>query len=108
MKKIIQWLSQKDWVYKFAIKLLANRIVHGQNILTPEYLTAQGWAVEHGYFVQPNVADRHKTWIKFDDNYYRVWYGEDRAFVALSKTIEWLELYLLPHQRGVIFNLAGL
>lgn len=107
MQKIIQWLSQKDWAYKFAIKLLANRIVHGQNILTPEYLTAKGWVVEDGYFVQPDVVDKYKTWVKFDDNCYRVWYGEDRAFVTLAKSAAWLELYLLPHQRLDIFRLAG-
>ena len=109
MKRIIQWLSLKNWAYKLAVKLIANRIVHSQNRLTRDYLMSNGWELQDGkYWVQPNIKDRDKILVEFENHYYRVWHGADRTFIALEISIEWFEnYYLLAHGDNGRSKLAG-
>lgn len=108
MKNLIKWLSAKQWIYKLAVKLIANRIVHGLNRLTPEYLQNKGWIQEGKYWVEPNIKDRDKIWVQFEYHYYKVWYGGDRTFIALESSLEWFEnYYLLAHGDNGRYDLAG-
>lgn len=108
MKNLIKWLSAKQWIYRLAIKLIANRIVHGRNRLTPEYLKGKGWIQKGKYWVEPNIKDRDKIWIHFENHYYRVWHGGDRTFIALESSLEWFEnYYLLAHGDNGRYDLAG-
>jgi hypothetical protein len=109
MKRFIQWLSLKNWAYKLAVKLIANRIVHGQNRLTRDYLMLKGWDLEDGkYWVEPNIKDRDKIWIEFENHYYRVWHGKERTFITLESSLEWFEnYYLLAHGDNGRYKLAG-
>jgi hypothetical protein len=109
MQKLIQWLSLKNWAYKLAVKLIANRIVHGGNKLTTYYLRSNGWVEEGDFWVKPDVKDRDKVWILPGDNYYRVFHGKDKTFIALESAREWLELhYLLIHSDHGRYKLAGI
>lgn len=110
MKRIIQWLSLKNWAYKLSVKLIANRIVHGQNKLTRDYLMSKGWDLEDGKFwVEKDIKDRDKIWIEFENHYYRVWHGKERTFIALESSLEWFEnYYLLAHCDNGRYPLAGL
>lgn len=96
MKRLIQWLSLKNWAYRLAVKLIANRIVHGQNRLTRGYLMSKGWGLEDGkYWVEKGIKDRDKIWIEFESDYYRVWHGKERTFISLEISLEWFENYYL-------------
>jgi hypothetical protein len=110
MKAFIKWLSLGNWAYKFALKLIANRIVHSQNKLTREYLMSRGWALIDGkYWVDLSLKDRDKIWIEFEKDYYRVWHGSDRTFIALESSLEWFEnYYLLAHPDNGRYKLASL
>jgi hypothetical protein len=109
MKRFIKWLSLNDWAYNFAVKLIANRLVHSEKPLTRSYLHLKGWVIESGFYVEPNVKDRDKIWIEFEHNYYRVWHGRDRTFIALEGSLEWFEnYYLLIHGDNGRYKLASI
>ncbi len=111
MKKIIKHLSLQEWSYKLAIKLIANRIVHGENILTTQYLIDKGWVLDErsGCYIEPNVKERDKIWIQFEHHYYRVWHGRERTFIAVESKVEWFEVYyLLIHGDNGRYQLAGI
>ena len=93
--KFIKWICSKDFAYKLAIKLIANRIVHEQNILTPQYLIDRGWVEKDGFYVESNVKNRDMISISFEKTWYRVWHSEKRTFIALESKIEWFENYCL-------------
>lgn len=108
MKKFTKWLSLKNWAYRLALKLIANRIVHGQNPLTPEYLKSKGWVEENGFWVELNIKERDKIWIQFEHHYFRIWHGKERTFIALESKLEWFEsYYLLAHGDNGRYDLAG-
>lgn len=109
MKNLIKWLSAKQWIYNLAVKLIANRIVHGQNRLTRDYLMSKGWDLEDGkYWVEKGIKGRDKIWIEFENHYYRVWHGKERTFIALESSLEWFEnYYLLTHGDNGRYELAG-
>jgi hypothetical protein len=73
MKNLIKWLSAKQWIYKLAVKLIANRIIHGLNRLTPEYLQSKGWIQEGKYWVEPNSLE----WF---ENYYLLAHGDNGIY----------------------------
>ncbi len=110
MKKVfIQWMSNQNWIYNLAVKLIANRIVHGQNQLTPKYLLDRGWVEEDGFFVEPNIKDRDKIWIQFESHYFRIWHGKERTFIGLESKVEWFDnYYLLAHGDNGRYQLAGM
>ena len=110
MKKVfIKWMSSQNWIYNLAVKLIANRIVHGQNQLTPKYLLDRGWIEEDGFFVEPNIKDRDKIWIQFENHYFRIWHGKERIFIGLESKVEWFEnYYLLSHGDNGRYELAGI
>lgn len=99
MKKINKWLSGQKWIYKFAVKLIANRIENSKVRLSRSYLVTHGWQVEdEKYWVQDGIKYRDKIWIEFEYDYYRVFHGEDRTFIALESSFEWFEnYYILVH-----------
>jgi len=108
MKKVTQWLSSQKWIYKFAVKLIANRIVHCQNLLTPDYLKAKGWYEEDGFWIEPNMKECDKIWIQFERHYFRIWHGKERTFIGLESKVEWFEVYyLLAHGDNGRYELAG-
>lgn len=107
-RNLVKWMSGKNWFYAFALKLIANRIVHHGQRLTPEYLLSRGWVEQDGDFVEPDVKDRDKIWITFENHYYRVWHGKNRTFIGLESTVEWFENYfLLAHGDNGRYKLAG-
>lgn len=61
-------------------------------------LYKHGWIVEikdgRTFFIEPNIKDRDKIWIEFENHYYRVYHSERRTFIALQSTKEWLQAYL--------------
>lgn len=106
-KRLVKWMSANQWIYKLAVKLISNRIVHGINRLTPEYLRDKGWMQEGEYWVEPNIKDRDKIWIYFESHYYRVLHGGHKTFIALESSLEWFEnYYLLAHADNGIYKLA--
>jgi hypothetical protein len=108
MKSIIKWMSSQNWIYALAVKLIANRIVHGNNFLTPKYLTDRGWILEDGYYVEPKIKERDKIWIQFEAHYFRVWHGKEKSFIGLESKVEWFENYfLLAHGDNGRYELAG-
>ncbi len=109
MKAIIKLLSSKRWVFELSLKIIANRIVHCQNLLTPEHLKEKGFIQgEDGTFYQPDIKDRDKIWIEFEHHYYRVWHGRERTFIALESKLEWFETYyLFAHGDNGRYELAN-
>jgi len=108
MKNLKKLLSSKKWIYKLALSIICNRIVHEQNLLTPEYLIEKGWIEENGYYFEPNIKDRDKIWIQFENHYFRVWHGKEKTFIALESKLEWFEVYfLLAHGDNGRYELAN-
>lgn len=108
-KSFIKWMSNQNWIYNLAVKLIANRIVHGQNLLTPKYLTDRGWIEEDGFYVEPRIKDRDKIWIQFENHYFRIWHGKERTFIGLESSAEWFDnYYLLAHGDNGRYDLAGI
>ena len=106
-KKIIKFLSSFDWIYRLSISILANRIVHGDQ-LTKDYLLSKGWVQEGNFFVEPNVKLRDKIWIQFEHHYFRIYHGPDRVFIGLESTKGWFEIYwLILHGDNGRYELAG-
>lgn len=108
-QRFMQWMAGQKWIYALAVKLIANRIVHCQNILTPKYLIDRGWIEKDGYFIEPNLKERDTIWIKFEHHYFRVYHGAQQTFIALESKIEWFENYhLLAHGDNGRYRLAGI
>ena len=98
-----------NWLYKFAIKVIAINFVKHGNQLTPEYLLNKGWIEQDGYYIEPNMKDRDLVSISFESHYYRVWHSSKRTFIALESTIEWFEnYYLIIHGDNGRYQLAGI
>ena len=107
-KKFIKWLSAQDFIYNLSVKLIANRIVHGENHLKPSHLIARGWVKEDDYYFEPDVKDKCKIWVKFENHYFRIYYGVNKTFIGLESKIEWFDnYYLLAHGDNGRYNLAG-
>jgi hypothetical protein len=108
MKKIIKLLSGKQWIFDLSLKLIANRIVHCQNLLTPQYLMSKGWIEKDGFYFEPEIKDRDKIWIEFEHHYFRIFHGKERTFIGLESKVEWFETYyLLAHGDNGRYILAG-
>lgn len=105
---ILKWVSSFDWIYNLSISVIANRIVHGDNYLTPEYLTSKGWIQEGSFYVEPDIKDRDKIWIQFENHYFRIYHGPERTFIGLETKKEWFEsYYLLAHGDNGRYQLSG-
>lgn len=108
-QKIMNFACRLDFIYKLAVKLISNRIVREQNLLTPKYLTDMGWIEKDGYYFEPNIKDRDLISISFEKNWFRVWHGKERTFIALESKVEWFEIYyLLSHDDNGRYELAGI
>ena len=108
MKKLLKKAASINWIYRLAIAIFANRIVHCQNLLTPEYLEKRGWIKDGLYYVEKDIKDRDKIWIQFDAHYFRVWKGKEQTFIGLESKVEWFELfYLLSHGDNGRYDLAN-
>lgn len=102
-------LFKKNWIFKLALKAIANKIVRYPTQLTPEYLKAKGWVQDEWGWVEPNIKDRDRITITFQDHYYRVWHSEKRTFIALESSVEWFEAYyLIIHGNNGRFELSGI
>ena len=107
-QNFIKWMSNKSWIYRLSMKLIANRIVWGNNILTPKYLLDRGFIEQDGFYFEPEIKDRDLITIQFEHHHYRVWHSKNKTFIALKSSIEWFETYyLLVHDSDKIFELAG-
>jgi hypothetical protein len=84
------------FIFKKALAFVQRRVIRGRQ-LTPELLFDKGWSIQEQdgkqFFVEPNIKEREKVWIAFENHYYRVWHGHYRTFVALESTVEWLHTY---------------
>jgi hypothetical protein len=104
----------KNWIWNIVIKIIAIRLVHSENRLTPEYLLSKGWVMTEGIndrvmYVEPNIKDRDLISISFEHHYYRVWHSKKETFIALESTIEWFELYyLLAHPDNGRYEIANI
>ena len=114
IKLFFKAISNIGWIYRLAVKIIANRIVHEKERLTPEYLIQKGWIKdkEHkNFYYEPEVKERYKIWVEFDDHdfSFRVYYGRNKTFIALEKSLEWFNMfYLLAHADNGRNKLAGL
>ena len=92
-----------------ALIVIARGIVNSTNRLTPDYLKEKGWELVNGYWIEPNVKDRDRVSIVFENHYYRVWHSEKMTFIALESTIEWFEIYfLIIHPDNGRYPLSGI
>lgn len=101
----------KNYIYNLAKKIIVKRIVHGENRLTEQYLLDKGWIKEDGFYIEPNIKDRDRISIRFDEpNYvYTVWHSSARTFIACETSIEWFEMYyLLAHPDNGRYKIAGI
>ncbi len=106
MKQIISKI--KNWIHQLALKIIFRKIIRSGNTLTAEYLLGKGWVKDGDYYVESNIKDRDKVWIKIDHYYYRVFHGRTKTFIALESTIEWFELYyLIIHGDNGRYDIAG-
>jgi hypothetical protein len=88
----------KKWLYNFSKKIIFRRIVLDDNLLTPNYLENKGWVKDGNTWTEPNVKQRDKIWIEFENHYFRCFIGKDKTFVGLESSEEWFDMfYLLLH-----------
>ena len=98
-----------EWLFKMAIKITAIRLVRSFKRLTPEYLLQKGFVENNGEYSEPNIKDRDKITVTFENHYYRVWHSEKKTFIALESSIEWFEMYyLIIHPDNGRYKLAGI
>ena len=88
---------------------MAIRIVHSTEMLTAEYLTAKGFINDDGWYVESDLKDENKIWVKFDEHgHATIWHGKEKTFITNESTLEWFEIhYLLAHRDNGIWELAG-
>ena len=103
-----------NWILKLATIFIAKRLIHSNNRLTPRYLLSKGWVMSEGIndrimYVEPNIKDRDRVSISFENHYYRVWHSDKEIFIALESTVEWFEMYyLLIHPDNGRYKLANI
>jgi len=104
-----------NWLFKVAMKIIAKRIVHSENRLTPEYLLSEGWVMQEGLddrviYVEPNMKDRDRITIIFiETGYgYTVRHGAEQTFIQADKSIEWFEIYYMLVNSEIQYKLAGI
>ncbi len=87
------------WLYKIALKVISKTIINSNTPLTKEYLISKGWVTEADivpgkiFYVEPNIKDRDKISVEFENHYYRIWHSEKRTFIALKTSKEWFVMY---------------
>jgi hypothetical protein len=109
IKTFFKTISNIDWIYRLAVKIIANRIVHENARLTTEYLIQRGWTEEDGYYSEPNIKERDRVWIKFEGHFYRAYYGRYKNYISSETSLEWFNhFYLLAHADNGRNKLAGL
>ena len=100
-----------NWLFKKAMKIVALNLVRYKTILTPEYLLRKGWVERDGFYFEPNIKDKYKISIKFDEVCwwaYNVYYGKNDTWIASETSVEWFEnYYLLAHMDNGRYELAG-
>lgn len=107
-KRLFQWIVKFNWIYKLAVKIIANAICHNQNLLTPQYLIDRGWIEKDGYYIEPDMKDMDLISIQFERHYFRIFHSDKRTFIALESKVEWFEVYyLLAHGDNGRWELAG-
>lgn len=108
-QKITTWLSKKNWAYGFSKRIIANKIIRGNNKLTPKYLIDKNWIEEDGIYYEPNIKGRDMVGIQFNEHYYRVFHSDKKTFITTESSVEWFEMYmLLIHSDNGIYELAGI
>jgi hypothetical protein len=109
MKKLNRWLSQINWIYNLAIKIMATRVVRSGELLTPEYLLSKGWVQDGDFFIETNIKLRDKIWIRFEGHWFTIYHGPERTFVALESSREWFDVYyLIINGDNGRYELAGI
>jgi len=99
-----------NWIYKLALKFIAWRIWVSDEKLTPQILVDAGWVAEDDvvrgktFWYEPNIKDRDRVSIEFENHYYRVWHGKDKTFIAMESSVEWLHVYLICRDHHVKFK----
>lgn len=93
---ILITLDKKEMSILESLKSLFNT---STNKLTEKYLLSKGWICEkvgdNIYYVEKDIKERDKIWVLFKENYYMVYYGKDRTFIALNAGLEWFEVFCL-------------
>jgi hypothetical protein len=99
-------------LFKFALKVLANNIVHYGTKLTPDYLEKRGFVKEgpesDAFWFEESVKERDRICIAFrSDDCYTVMHSGRMTFIAIEVTVEWFEAYyMLMHPDNGRYNLA--
>lgn len=95
----------KQMLLRITLKVLRWLIKRKGDQLTPDHLYRAGWVIEvqngRTFFIEPNIKGRDKVWISFENHYYRIYHGENRTFIDLQGTLQWLQVYLFltdPYQ----------
>lgn len=88
----------KTILLKIIIRIAHWLMVTKGTQLNSGHLLKAGWTIEEKdgkkYFIESQIKSRDKVWIEFEHHYYRVWHGDNRAFIALESSLEWLQMYL--------------
>ena len=95
----------KQWLLNIILKVLRWLIRRKGDQLLSDHLYDAGWIIEvqneRAFFIEPNIKGRDKIWISFENHYYRIYHGENRTFIDLQCTLQWLQVYLFltdPYQ----------
>jgi len=99
MKKI------KQLIFKMCLSFVDAQTKCNNTPLTEDDLTDMGWIrlyedrTDRYYFTEPNIKERDKIWIEFENHYYRVYHGMDKTFIALRISKAWFDVYYMLHKR---------
>ena len=102
----------KKLIYYFCFwRSIVKRIINSTTPLTPQYLIERGWVKEFNevlqktFYVEPNIKDRDKIYVEFENHCYRIWHSDKLTFIALERSIEWFEFYQLLVWRDLRYEL---
>lgn len=91
----------KNMILKLIFKAAYWLMAEGSEQLHEKHLLRSGWIVEVDdgriFYTEPLIKKRDKIWIEFENHYYRVYHGDNRVFINLCSTLQWLQLYLFIH-----------
>lgn len=91
--KIIDFLSNSPFFNRIAFAVVSKSLSNGKN-MNPQYLIDKKWVCdENGFYYEPYTKERDRIWVKFESNFYRVYHGPNKTFIALRSKVLWFENY---------------
>lgn len=89
-------LSDKHW-----LEGIKHTVSSDDDGLSPDYLKSLGWITEFDdvlkktFYIEPNIKKRDKISVEFEQEYYRVYHGKERTFIALETSLKWFQLHYM-------------